>query len=163
MVTNTRKRNATEVPVWQQYTTEKWPDFSGIPNRPTATGLQELAQPGYAMISALGEPGTSSTGTLDTLERQFRELADRWYQETAAISSVTKKALHDAYQAIIAKGKSVIPLILRELRDRHEPDDWFWALNYLAGRSAVAPEHRGNVRQMAQDWLEWGERMGYIY
>ncbi len=90
---------------------------------------------------------------------RFEELARRWKRETAHISNAGKKALHPAYQEIIGMGMAAVPLLLAELN--REPDDWFWALNAITGASPVPAESRGNVRQMADAWIQWGFSQGY--
>jgi hypothetical protein len=97
-------------------------------------------------------------GTDEQLTR-FEGLAQRWKRETAHISNVGKKALHPAYQEIIGMGMAAIPLLLAELN--REPDDWFWALHAITGASPVPAESRGNVRQMADAWIQWGCSQGY--
>jgi hypothetical protein len=90
---------------------------------------------------------------------RFQHLVQRWKQETAHVSNVGKRALHPAYQEIIGMGKAAIPLLLTELK--REPDDWFWALHAITGAAPVPPEQRGNVRMMAESWLQWGLDQGY--
>ncbi len=93
------------------------------------------------------------------LEAKFHQLASRWRDEVSSISSLTHISLHPAYQQIIGLGPAVIPLLLRELEQR--PDHWFWALKAITGEDPVKPEHRGRLRQMAEDWLRWGREHGY--
>ena len=112
---------------------------------------------------AVGNAGsiTASDDVHAVLETEFRTLADRWYRETGGMSSVSQKAAHPAYQAIMAKGRSVIPLILRELRTT-EPDDWFYALHFLTdGATPIRPDHEGDALAMAGDWLSWGRTRHY--
>jgi hypothetical protein len=94
------------------------------------------------------------------LEQLFTELAREWRAETAVHSSVTKKAMHPAYQRIIGMGPAVIPLILRDLE--REPDHWFWALTALTGEDPIPPEDAGDIDKMAQAWLARGKQLGYI-
>jgi hypothetical protein len=94
------------------------------------------------------------------LEQAFSELAEGWRQEIAIYSSVSKKALHPAYQRIIGMGPAAIPLILRELERR--PEHWFWALTAITGVDPVPPEDAGNVRKMADAWLALGREQGYL-
>ncbi|MGI9104707.1 MAG: hypothetical protein ACR2G4_00505 [Pyrinomonadaceae bacterium] len=96
------------------------------------------------------------------LEEEFGALVDQWRAETMHLSSTTEKAMNLAYQQIIGMGKEVLPLILRELQYRG--GHWFWALSVITrGReNPVRPEDRGNVRRMAQAWLEWGRLKGYL-
>jgi hypothetical protein len=56
-------------------------------------------------------------------------------------------------------GQGVVPLLLAELR--REPDDWFWALHALTGANPVPATGRGNVRAMAEAWLQWGLERRY--
>jgi hypothetical protein len=94
------------------------------------------------------------------LEKLFQELTEQWRAETAHHSSVTKKAMHPAYQRIIGMGPAVIPLILRDLEQ--EPDHWFWALTALTGEDPVPPEDAGDIDKMAQAWLARGRQLGYL-
>lgn len=89
----------------------------------------------------------------------FRALAERWRRETGFSSSVTKKIRHPAYLQIVRMGMSVVPLILRELRER--PAHWFVALEQITGESPQA-ESRGDVRSNAQAWIKWGKQHGYL-
>lgn len=90
---------------------------------------------------------------------RFHDLAERWKNETAHHSNVAKRALHPAYQEIIGMGERVVPLLLAELR--REPDDWFWALHAITGAEPVPKSSQGNLRAMADAWLQWGLEKGY--
>ena len=94
------------------------------------------------------------------LERTFFELANRWRDETALLSSVTRMAMHPAYQRIIGMGPAAVPLILRELEQR--PEHWFWALTAITGEDPVRPEDAGDIERMSQAWLAFGHAQGYL-
>jgi hypothetical protein len=94
----------------------------------------------------------------DPVETTFKHSAERWRNETAAISSVTARAMHPAYQRIIGLGPAVIPMILRELRSR--PDHWFWALNAITGEQPVA--EGANFSDAVATWLAWGNERGLV-
>ena len=96
---------------------------------------------------------------IDADRTRFQTLAHQWKRETAHLSNIGKKALHPAYQEIIGMGKSAVPLLLAELR--REPDDWFWALHAITGAQPVPAENRGDVKAMADAWLQWGLAQGY--
>lgn len=110
--------------------------------------------------------GTSEEATLllstnrESIEPEFNDLVMQWKSERTATSSTTVIAMHPAYQRIIGMGKAALPLILREL-DR-ELDHWFWALRAISGEDPIPFEHRGKMKQMAIDWLEWGRVKGYV-
>jgi hypothetical protein len=99
--------------------------------------------------------------TWESSEQQlarFRTLAERWKRETAHLSNIAKKALHPAYQEIIGMGESAVPLLLTEFQ--RQPDDWFWALHAITGANPVPPTSRGNLRAMAEAWVQWGVEHG---
>jgi hypothetical protein len=70
---------------------------------------------------ATSEKATGPAGTLGRdLENRFKQLAAEWRRDVALLSSVTAIVEHPAYRQIIALGRDVVPLILRELEK--EPD-----------------------------------------
>ncbi len=69
-------------------------------------------------------------------------------------------AMLKPYQGIIGLGPPVVPLILAELK--HEPDQWFWALEVITEEDPVPAEAKGRVSLMAQAWLEWDRQRGHI-
>src|SRR5438105_2471983 len=66
----------------------------------------------------------SDTAEQSALAGRFRALAERWYAETAALSSISQMAMHPAYQEVIGMGRAAVPFILRELQK--QPHHWFW-------------------------------------
>lgn len=102
---------------------------------------------------------TNSTLSLPTDQDwlEFQALAKQWRDQRGTSSSPVYMALCPAYQQIMAKGPKAVRLILTQLAlEGDDPDHWFWALNYLTGTDAVAPDHRGNMKEMAADWIRWG-------
>lgn len=91
----------------------------------------------------------------DPTERVFRELVRVWKADTMYLSSHTAMTEHWAYQRIIRLGPPVVPLLLRELRQK--PDFWFAALRAITGANPVAETDRGKVHAMADAWVKWGE------
>lgn len=94
----------------------------------------------------------------DTAEAQFQRLAQTLREECAYFSSIRAVARHPAYRQIVEMGERALPLILRELEER--PALLFWALHEITQVNPVLPEHRGNVKEMAQDWIAWGKGAG---
>lgn len=90
------------------------------------------------------------------LETEFRELTDQWYEEIRFLSSTSEIVSKETYYKIVALGRRVIPLILRELQERG--GHWFLALRALTKDDPVDPQDRGNMRKMTQAWLDWGKR-----
>jgi len=91
-------------------------------------------------------------------EKLFRDLADQWRKDTRYLSSVTRMAIHPAYQRIIGMGSPALPLILRELRQRG--DHWLWALHAITGEDPASPD--ATFEEAVQAWLEWGSKRGYL-
>ncbi len=100
-----------------------------------------------------------STQWNDPLLR-FTMLAATWKYETEMLSSVSDVILNRAYQQIIAMGHEAIPYILSQMQIHR--DHWFWALEVITGENPILSEHRGDMRQMTEDWLKWGREHGYI-
>lgn len=108
-------------------------------------------------------------GTLDRLreslegiaEKRFAELSDRWKRETQFVSNITKKAIHPAYQQIIAMGFAAVPLMLRDLAE-NGPGDWFWALTTITGENPITEDIAGKMEAMTEAWLKWGVTKGFL-
>ena len=111
----------------------------------------------FGEIMALGMPKSAEESK--TLEQKFRELCREWKEATVFTSSTTELAMQPAYQQIIGMGREVLPLLFAELRSI--PDHWFWALKAITGEDPVPPLAQGNVRLMAQAWLDWADQHGY--
>jgi hypothetical protein len=75
-----------------------------------------------------------------SIEERFRNLRERWRDETALSSSVSEIAMNPSYQQIIGLGAAAVPLILRELDQA--PGHWFWALKAITGVDPVLPAQR---------------------
>ena len=112
-------------------------------------------------------PSTSSTASQisSTIEDflaqlEFNVLSKAWKEATWYVSSPNRIAEHPAYQAIIEKGESVLPMILRDLEKSHA--QWFWALTSITNESPILLEDRGNIEAMTEAWLAWGKERQYI-
>ena len=91
-------------------------------------------------------------------ESVFQQLARKWKRETRHVSSITRAAMHPAYQSIIGMGEPAVPLILRELREHG--GHWLWALHAITRRDP-APDG-SSFDEAVQAWLDWGRSQGYI-
>jgi hypothetical protein len=110
-------------------------------------------------ISSLPQ-ATGSTSDPAALRQRFQRLAAQWKEQARYLSNTAQMAMLPPYQRIIGMGWLAVPLILEELQ--REPDQWFWALEAITEENPVPPEARGNVRRMAQAWLEWGKQKGIV-
>ena len=120
----------------------------GLPPGRVRVVLQSVAE-------AAAQPGERRP----FLQDRFRQLAAEWRRDVGPLSSVSAIVQHPAYQQIIALGRDVVPLILRELE--REPDHWFAALRAITGADPVAPEDHGRMDRMAAAWVRWGRDHGF--
>ena len=94
----------------------------------------------------------------------FKELAKQWQYERGVSSSTTEIILSPAYQSIIGMGEKAIPLIFSKLQSEgSDPDQWFWALQFLTRTNPVAEEDEGDFLRMSQAWLAWAAAAGYAW
>lgn len=94
------------------------------------------------------------------LLRRFRELADRWREETEFHSAISALYMHPAYQEIVGMGPDVLPLLLEDLAATRT--DWFWALRAISGENPVPASERGKINRMTERWLAWGHERGLL-
>ncbi len=105
----------------------------------------------------LSRPGITRQIQED-LERKFNRLADQWHKDTRLMSSITKMAIHPAYQQIIGMGPVAIPWILGDLQMTH--DHWLWALYSIVGHDP-SPEG-ANFDEAVGAWQAWGKENKYL-
>jgi hypothetical protein len=105
-------------------------------------------------------PSIVNTAGQSGLAARFAALAAEWKEATALESSTTAMVAHSAYQAIIALGPPVVPLLLRDLE--REPSHWFEALRAITGEDPVPRDCWGRIPAMAAAWLAWGRQRGLI-
>jgi adenine-specific DNA-methyltransferase len=91
-------------------------------------------------------------------ERRFRKLARQWTRDTALYSFIEQKKRHPAYSRIVDMGEIVVPLLLREMRDR--PGFLANALAEITGADPI-PEREATIEDVANAWVQWGRRNGY--
>jgi hypothetical protein len=94
------------------------------------------------------------------VEERFRLLSNDWKAACAFTSSTSVMVAHPSYQAVIALGPRVVPLLLHALET--EPVHWFEALKAITGEDPVSPEAWGNIPAMAAAWLAWGRSRNLI-
>src|SRR5271169_6423726 len=95
----------------------------------------------------------------DSITVSFRQHVARWKAERGPRSTAKSMTKQADYQAIIDLGEPAIPLILDELE--RETDHWFVALRAITGENPVRPEDQGDLKKMAESWIDWGHRNGY--
>jgi hypothetical protein len=96
----------------------------------------------------------------ETVEQRFRRLEAVWLAEVGFSSSSTELRSHPAFREIVGMGEAVVPLMLRDLKER--PRLWVWALPQITGTDPVAPADRGNSAKMTAAWLRWAAGQGSL-
>jgi hypothetical protein len=82
----------------------------------------------------------------------FEELFTQWHEQ-AQYHSDGGSEPNIRYERIIQLGYNVVPYIIDKLRKK--PEHLFIALVRITGENPVKEEHRGKVKEMAEDWVRW--------
>ena len=104
------------------------------------------------------EPQSSNLPRSPNIELEFKAHVEKWRKETQHTSSLTKMIAHPSYRRIMGMGSDVLPLMLRELKER--PDHWLVALNAITGEDPVPADSKFN--EAVDVWLAWGVEKGYL-
>jgi hypothetical protein len=96
------------------------------------------------------------------IEKIFAELAERWWQDTAHLSSYRDILMHPAYLQIIGLGMDALLPILRDLEQREHTRMWFEALSSITRENPIPESMAGNMPEMTAAWLKWGRSKGYL-
>lgn len=86
-----------------------------------------------------------------TVRDVFNDLAGKWREETAGLSSIQSIVHNRWYQQIIGLGPAAVPLILEDLRDG-PGGYWFWALTAITREDPAKGTTRYSDARMA--WLD---------
>lgn len=120
-------------------------------------------------VELLGQISDHFRAISEELERmvdqeKFQTLAEEW-KKSQRSSLAGDMARNPNYLRIIGMGEAAIPCILAQLQNEleaGEPDHWFMALWSITGENPIQPKNRGLIREMAKDWIRWGEQAGHI-
>ena len=110
---------------------------------------------GESIMATVPIKHTAETSPAESVEVRFRRLEATWLAAVGYSSSSTLLRKHPAFQEIIALGEAVVPLMLRDLKER--PRLWVWALPQITGADPVPASARGNIADMSEAWLAPGE------
>jgi hypothetical protein len=126
-------------------------------NQLTLVEQQELCR---KLVDKDGGSRRSNTATALELtspqvHSEFTKLAKVWREQAGGQSSPLKQSMHPAYQQIIGMGKQVVPLILKELKEKG--GQWYWALGAITGDNPIDPQDAGNISKMKASWLDYGK------
>jgi hypothetical protein len=88
-------------------------------------------------------------------EAVFNELYSEWEKQTK-FQSLIGCFENTLYKKIIQLGFDVVPYIIKLLRK--EPGHIFIALNKITGENPVKSTSQGNIKEMANDWINWWDK-----
>jgi hypothetical protein len=89
----------------------------------------------------------------------FESYVREWTSKSRHSSSIRRMIELSSYRRIIDLGRPVIPLLLRELKDR--PNFWFPALRELTGETEIGKER--TFDEARKEWIAWGEAHGHLH
>lgn len=95
-----------------------------------------------------------------SVEKRFLQLADDWSENTRHMSSINDLVAYSSYQEIIKLGWDVVPFLLADLQQNKR--FWFPALYAITKVRPFDPSDSGNGRRMADAWINWGKRKGFV-
>ena len=100
-------------------------------------------------------------------ELKFQTFKNKWLKEINEPPLIFSSNPNDLYTAsyldIIGMKYEALPCILNELvKEGDKPNDWFFALAIITHFNPVPRELRGNRKEMAKKWIEWGYEKGII-
>ena len=95
----------------------------------------------------------------ESIEDKFNRLKQVWEHDTSHLSSVTQSVSHPAYKEIARMGRSVVPYIIREMRENRTGAWWSYALHQILGDTGPhIPEYaRGRMHLINDMWVAWYE------
>jgi hypothetical protein len=94
------------------------------------------------------------------VEQRFRDLADKWSEETGHVSSLDDRISSPVYREIVKLGWDVVPSLLSDLQRTHRL--WLPALAEITGLCPFDRSDAGNLRRMTEAWIRWGKRKELI-
>jgi len=103
---------------------------------------------------------------VESVEQRFQRLKVEWKADCQYLSDPNKIMAHPAMRAIIAMGKDVTPIVLRELQAG--PSLLVWALPEITGEADPVPSiveggiRKWDIRAQNQAWLQWGREKKLI-
>ena len=92
----------------------------------------------------------------------IEEMLEIWLKETRYHSSVQVMIEHYTFRELMEKGEPILRLLLEHLVDGDVQIHWFPLMKRIAGVDPVPAGRRGFVREMAEDWISWGRKEGYL-
>ena len=125
---------------------------------PIITGNTRYTEP--AFVAEALSITVKDTTRLDAIAESFSNLAKKWKEETGGMSSMSQITSNKNYLGVLLLGRPVVKYIIDDLRKEAAP--WFFVLSLLSGRDDIGREHRGHFRKIANAWIEWWEKEGYL-
>ena len=83
---------------------------------------------------------------------------DAWQADTISMSSMSDMMAHPAHAHLASFGHITAQRVLERMQGDPESTHpgWFALLHEITGQAPVPDEHAGDMRKMAEHWVEWG-------
>lgn len=89
------------------------------------------------------------------LNQEIRELLQIWHDDTAMHSSISAIANHGSYERIVNMGDAAVDQLLLSIHEH--TTRCILALTDITKENPVKAENRGNLKRMAQDWVDFSK------
>ena len=99
----------------------------------------------------------------NTADTRLNEALHEIFKACEVSSDPEDAIQHPSFKTIEAMGTRALPFLLDVLKGRPDPH-LMTIIQTIAGEeeSPIPEEHEGRVTLMANDWVEWGKKKGYI-
>lgn len=91
------------------------------------------------------------------------ELVGELKKQTELFSIAALMADTPAFKNVLLQGERIIPAILSELKENGPDRGLFLALEKLATNQPKLPIIPGDLNQIKNIWLQWGQEKGYLF
>jgi hypothetical protein len=130
------------------------------PDRYVITSESNIFQYVSNMAQFIQIAETSPTVLENSIKASFNYYYEEWMKEIKYQSSTDVIADSFFFNKIIDFGDGVVPYIIEALKDT--PSFLIIALYKITGENPVKPEHRGRIKEMAGDWIEWWKKKSSV-
>lgn len=119
---------------------------------------------GFGVISCRYQIDLEPERVVDfKLEKEFKELAEKWEDDTGLYSTITPKVVNEYFFDLLLLGrdKKIISLILDRLRSG-APTQWHLVLKAITKQNPVPADQITRSQKIREFWVSWGIANSYI-
>ena len=98
---------------------------------------------------------------IETVDQKVERSLKQWDEETAFLSDSNKIQSHPALKQIVALGETALPALFCYLQRTHS-GHISPTLRAITGDQPIPVELHGRIGEIADVWLEWARKRGYL-